>query len=220
LTIRNLIEEGRLGEVVHYEAHFDRYRLEVDGRWKEQEGAGGGIFYDLGSHLIDQALNIFGHPDEILLDLGTQRIDAKQPDYFHLLMNYGKRRVILHGATIVYETMPRYIIHGTAGSFIKTGIDPQEESLKQGRTPSSKGWGDELQENHGQLFCRSSRGDRNVSHVPTHLGQYQSFYDGIYKALRNGAASPMPLADSLDVMRAIEFGLESWRQRSWVKWKA
>ena len=150
ITIKEILGKNLLGEVHEYEAHYDRYRPgPKPGAWREESGAGNGILYDLGPHLIDQALYLFGMPKTITADIRFQRPHAKADDYFDLRLDYGFLRVILRAGMLVREPGPRHVIHGTKGSFIKFGEDPQEALLKQGVLPSSPDWGSENEEKYG-----------------------------------------------------------------------
>jgi scyllo-inositol 2-dehydrogenase (NADP+) len=152
LTIKHLIAEDTLGKVNTYEAHFDRFRPHVQDRWREQAGKGSGILYDLGSHLIDQALHLFGKPQFVLADVFAQRDGAQTDDYFHIIMGYGKLRVILHCGSIVAGQGPKFTVHGSKGSFIKYGIDGQEDALKAGKNPTADAWGKDDPEYYGTLI--------------------------------------------------------------------
>ena len=121
LTLRPLLHNGPLGEITHFESHYDRYRPEVKPRWREMPGPGSGIWFDLGPHLIDQVLQLFGLPEAIFADLAAQRRGGSTVDYFHVLMRYGARRVIVHGESFASADLPRFIVHGTLGSFVIKG---------------------------------------------------------------------------------------------------
>jgi predicted dehydrogenase len=139
LALKEVLASGQLGRVVHVESHFDRYRPQVPGRWREENLPGSGLWFDLGAHLVDQVLQLFGPPDAVLVDLATQRAGAQVNDWFHAQLKFDSRhpglRVILHGSALVPEIGPRWTVHGTEGSFIKYGLDPQEDALKTGRSP-------------------------------------------------------------------------------------
>ncbi len=143
LTLQRVIASGKLGRIVHFESHFDRYRPQVRARWREQAGAGSGLWYDLGAHLVDQVLQILGVPESISLDLATQRDGAATDDWFHTVLRYGQSRCILHGSALAALPVPRFTVHGSLGSFSKMGLDPQEDLLKSGRRPPALGWGDD-----------------------------------------------------------------------------
>jgi predicted dehydrogenase len=139
LALKQVLASGQLGRVVHVESHFDRYRPQVPGRWRDENLPGSGLWFDLGAHLVDQVLQLFGPPDAVQVDLATQREGAQVNDWFHAQLKCESRypglRVILHGSALVPEIGPRWTVHGTEGSFIKCGLDPQEDALKAGRRP-------------------------------------------------------------------------------------
>src|SRR5437868_6686468 len=129
LTLRNLLGERALGDVTHFESHFDRFRPQVRARWREQRGAGSGVWQDLGPHLVDQSLQLFGLPDRVLASMTAQRSGAQTTDWAHVVLEYGTRRAVLQAAMLVAARQPRFIVHGTAGSWIKYGFDRQERDL-------------------------------------------------------------------------------------------
>ena len=139
----------------HYEVHFDRFRPDIKAGWREVPGPGAGILYDLGAHLIDQSLQLFGMPRAVTADIIAQRAGAEVDDYFHLVLDYFPLRVILHAATLVVQPGPRFIVHGDGGSFLKYGMDGQEEALKQGQRPGDPQWGGDSPE---QLWRADSGG--------------------------------------------------------------
>lgn len=148
LALQQVIQSGALGRVVQVDSHFDRYRPSVPVRWREQAVPGSGLWLDLGSHLVDQALTLFGLPDDISLDLATLRDGAQVNDWFHAVLRYTTRhgglRVVLHASTLVAALGPRWAVHGTTGSFTKFGLDTQEDNLKTGQRPQLHdldGWG-------------------------------------------------------------------------------
>lgn len=149
MTIKQLIKEGRLGEVNTFHASYDRFRPNVRQRWREQKGPGSGALYDLGSHLIDQALHLFGMPNGVTAQVTAQRANAETDDYFHVILHYDQRQVILHSGSIVPANGPRYQIHGSKGSFIKYGIDGQEDALRAGHKPAGDEWGADQPEYYG-----------------------------------------------------------------------
>ncbi len=206
LTVRKLIGSGELGDVMYFESHYDRYRPQVQVRWRESAGAGTGIWYDLGSHLADQALELFGAPDGVYADLGIQRSGAEAVDYFHVLLRYGRRRVVLHGSNLFVESSLRFAVHGTLGSYVKRGMDTQEAALRRGEPPGSPGWGVDAQ--HGMLHTED--GARTVPTIP---GDYREYYRAILRAVRDGAPNPVPATDGVAVMRMIETGIRSSEER-------
>lgn len=214
LTVQKLIKEEQLGAIMTYEAHYDRYRAEVRDRWREQHKNGSGILFDLGSHLIDQALTLFGKPDSVYADILAQRDEGKTDDYFHLILQYGNKRVILHGGSLVKKHGPRYQIHGMKGSFLKWGIDPQEEALKAGRVPGDEGWGEENSEQYGVLTDED--GERIIESLP---GSYQTYYKEMYQAIATSSAPPVTAEDALDVIKVIELAFKSNELKKMMKWE-
>ncbi|MFC3284837.1 oxidoreductase [Litchfieldella rifensis] len=219
LTLKTLLAEGTLGRVVQFDSRFDRFRPEVRDRWREQPKPGGGIWYDLGPHLLDQARELFGMPRKILLDLASRRDGAKVDDDFLALLDYDGLRVTLRASTLVAEPTPRFAVHGTRGSYVKYGLDPQEERLKAGEVPAPQ-WGEDSR--HGILTLRNGEGE-NAELVsreqPTLPGDYLAYYRGIVAALEGDAPSPIGVDDALAVMKLLETGLDSSRQGRWVKLK-
>ncbi|GAA0136441.1 oxidoreductase [Paenibacillus sp. YSY-4.3] len=208
LTIRRLLDSGVLGSISYYEAHFDRFRPEVTERWREQDLPGSGILYDLGPHLIDQALTLFGKPNTVWADLRKERKGGKTNDYFHLVLGYSNLRVVLHSGSLVREQGPRFILHGDRGSFIKHGFDPQEAQLRKGSGPGDENWGRDDEANYGKLT--TDIGGLAVSGtVETLLGGYETFYRKLADAISSGQPLPVLAEDARDVIRIIELAMES-----------
>lgn len=216
LTVRGVLHEGRIGEVVHFESHFDRYRPEVQVRWRERPGPGGGVWYDLGPHLVDQVLQLFGTPATIYADFESQRNGARAVDYSHVLLRYGRTRVILHAASLVAAETARFTIHGRLGSFIKYGLDTQEEALRNGETPGSPGWGRDPQ--LGTLVIPHENGAQSTK-VPSALGNYLLYYEAIRDSMLHGAPNPVPPTQALAVMMVLEIASESARQGRELSWR-
>src|SRR5688500_1587533 len=162
LTVRKILP--RLGEVTLFEAYWDRFRPAIKLGWREIPDEGAGLLSDLGPHLIDQALQLFGMPEAVSADIEMQRAGAAVDDYFELTLHYGARRVKLGASTMVADPRPRFALHGSAGSFVKHGLDTQEEALKAGVDPLSAGFG--IDERHGELTLPDGSGET----VPTEPG--------------------------------------------------
>ncbi|GGX97470.1 oxidoreductase [Massilia dura] len=209
LTLRRSVESGELGAVHTYRAHFDRYAPQVKDRWKERAQPGAGVLWDLGSHLIDQALQLFGKPCSVTAHLSIQREGAEVEDAFELLLDHGGCRTVLHAGALVRAPGPRYEVHGTLGSFVKYGIDSQEDALKQGKRPGDAGWGHDDPASYAAIT--GADGTRRV--VETVPGAYESFYRGVYHAIADGAEVPVKAQDAVDVIRVIELALRSHRER-------
>ncbi len=213
LSLKKLLETQTLGEVVHFESHFSRYRPEVRQRWREQDGPGSGLWYDLGPHLADQALQLFGPPLAIFADLELQRQGAQAVDYCHVLLRYPKLRVILHASALVAGGNPRFVVHGTQGSYLKHGLDTQEDALKRSEKPGSVGWG--LDPLEGTLY----RPDQPPQALPNRPGDYRKYYEGIRDALLHGADNPVSPEQALQVMKALELGLKSTAEKREILWE-
>jgi len=212
LTVKHCLESGWLGTVYHYEAHFDRFRLEIRPGWKDQGGDGSGTLYDLGPHLIDQALQLFGMPQSIAADVGAQRPGAQAIDYFHLLLHYGCMRAVLHASTVVPNPGPHFTLHGDAATFVKYGMDPQEEALKAGKSPADPQWGMEAVANYGELI----RPEGSRRKVETFRGGYEKYYEALAECIRAGAPVPVDPWDARNGLVVLEAALRSSHERRTV----
>jgi scyllo-inositol 2-dehydrogenase (NADP+) len=200
LTIKDIIDKDFLGDIYLYEAHFHRYRpLPRPERWKEGADPGSGILYDLGAHLLDQAVQLFGLPHSIHADVTQQRAGSIADDYFHLTLTYGKKRVLLKSSSLIYNPGPRYQIHGTKGSFLKSGIDPQEQDLMGGKNPLDPAWGRGAEEQDGLLSY-----DGQHLKIPSFSGNYADFYIQLSGTIRQNNPLPVLPEDALQVIRLIE----------------
>ncbi|MFT0801347.1 oxidoreductase [Bacillus swezeyi] len=208
LTIKQLIKEGRLGEVNTFHASYDRFRPNVRQRWREQKGSGSGALYDLGSHLIDQALHLFDMPNGVTAQVTAQREHAETDDYFHVVLHYDKLQVILHSGSIVPENGPRYQVHGSKGSFIKYGIDGQEEALRAGKKPSGDAWGRDTAEYYGKLTVIDGD-DVKKETVETLPGSYLTYYKEMASSILEGGKLPVTAEEGLSVIRIIEAAQKS-----------
>lgn len=211
LTLKTLLAEGSLGEVAYFESHFDRFRPQVRNRWREQAGVGSGIWYDLGPHLIDQALNLFGLPVSLTVDLAQLRPGAQATDYFHAVLAYPQRRVVLHGSLLAAAESARYIVHGTRGSYIKYGLDPQEDRLKAGERLPQEDWGYDMRDGVLTLAQGEVMVENTLLTVP---GNYPAYYAAIRDALNGQGENPVPAAQAIQVMELIELGMESAKKRA------
>ncbi|MBB3871832.1 oxidoreductase [Brevundimonas mediterranea] len=204
LTLRRLIADGKLGEVAVFESHYDRFRPAVTDRWKDQRD--GGVWADLGPHLIDQAVQLFGPPLGVYADLQAQRVGATAIDYAHVLLRYDRLRVILNMSHLAAEASLRYVVHGTGGSFIKHGLDAQEGQSKAGLRPGDPDWG--LDPSPGVLTKQIDGETLRTAPTPER-GDYPAFYAAVRDAIRGEAPPPVPAAQALTVMRILDAGLRS-----------
>lgn len=212
LTLQACLKSGILGEIYTYEAHYDRFRPDVNHKWREQDLPGSGMLYDLGAHLIDQALFLFGPPQTIYADLLKQRPDSDVIDYFHLLLNYDKLRVILHSGIIVKTPGPRFQVHGTKGSFIKYGLDSQEATLKVGGRPGDSGWGADKPEFYAEVTTEINNLTL-TSRMETLPGSYQSYYALLLAAIRDQQPLPVAAEAGRDVIKVIEVAMQSSQEK-------
>jgi scyllo-inositol 2-dehydrogenase (NADP+) len=212
LTIKQLLAENKLGKLHTYEAHFDRYRPTVVNRWREQEKPGSGMLFDLGSHLIDQVLHLFGPPQFVQADVIAQRAGAVVDDYFHVTLGYDHLRAILRSSSLVPAHDLRYILHGSKGSFIKYGIDSQEAALIAGEKPIGEQWGSDVPEKYGQLTVYKD-GQFSTEVVPTVSGSYVAYYQAVYDHLVSGAPCPVPAKEGLLTIKVIEAALTSSEEK-------
>ena len=217
LTVKKVIEEKLLGRLVSFESHFDRYRNFVQpDTWKEEPNVGAEIVYNLGAHMIDQAYELFGMPKSVSADIGIQRINGKVDDFYNIVLRYDDIHASLKSSYMVREEGPRYILHGTEGSFLKWGIDPQEEDMKAGKYPNEANWGVETREFWGKLNTEIN-GLHFTGRLETIPGNYLSYYDNIYDALRKQKELIVTPEQSLNLIRIIEAAIESDKTGNSVK---
>jgi len=213
LAVRRLVQEGSLGRLVHFESHMERYRPQLPREaWRELPKPGSGLWFDLGPHLLDQALLVFGPPEALTAELRAERDGALVDDAFDAVLHYPRLRVLLRSNLLTCVPGPRFRMDGTQGSFVKHGPDPQEDALKRGETPDRPNWGREPEENWGTLSL--ARGDKiTQTRIPTAIGDYRHYYENVRDAILSGAPLDVSPQHALSVMRALELGIESSKQR-------
>ncbi|MEO7309642.1 MAG: Gfo/Idh/MocA family oxidoreductase [Chitinophagaceae bacterium] len=216
LTVREILDKKLLGEIVEFEAHYDRYRSGAKpNAWREENKLGSGVLYDLGSHLLDQALVLFGLPEAIRAEVKMQRPHAKADDYFDVDLYYPNHKATLKASMLVREHGPRYTIHGTKGSFIKYGEDPQEVLLKTGTLPNSEDWGREAEENFG-LIHTEMNGQIVRQRYHSLQGSFGLYYDNLYETIANGAPLKERPEDGFNTIKLIELALISNKKKATV----
>jgi len=219
LTLRKLLADGALGRVVEMTSRHDRYRPEVRQRWREGAGPGAGLWFDLGPHLVDQALQLFGRPRAIALARDRTRDGALADDWFHASLRYDRLHVQLHAGMLVAASAPRLALHGTLASFVKEGLDAQEDALKAGVRPTwppQPDWG--VDPGRAWRVTRASDGSAVTEPVAMMPGAHQAYFAGVAAAIRNEGPNPVPPDEALDVMELIELGIRSDTERRELEW--
>jgi len=213
---REVVGSGLLGDILEAEIHYDRFKEELSyKKHKEEANPGTGALYDLGAHIIDQALLLFGMPKSLWADIRIIRRDSIVDDYFELVLYYEQLRVRLKCSYLVREPLPSYQIHGRIGSFVKTKSDIQEAMLQKGLLPGTPDWGAEAPHEWGLLHTEKD-GKVLKQYLPSPNGNYMEYYQGIYDALVNGADNPVPAADGLRIIQVIEAAFRSRAERKVV----
>ena len=212
LTLKKVLEEGWLGRIVEVSSYFDRYRrYPRAGNWKDEDTSGTGSIYNLGPHLLDQAVVLFGMPEALFADLRVVRENTKVNDYFHIILYYPGLRVVLKHSYLAMKAGPRFMVHGDEGSYLKYGVDPQEERLTAGLLPVDPDFGSEEKEAWGYLVSDGELPyDGKYQSVP---GSYMAFYDNLYRALNGEEPLAVPPGEARDVIRLIELAIRSSEEK-------
>ena len=215
LTIKKVLDEKQLGDTHTFEAHYNRYRAEErPNAWREKPLPGSGILYDLGAHLIDQTLTLFGLPQFVTADVKMQRPHARTVDWFEVKLDYGYLQATLKAGMLVREPGPRYLVHGTMGSFIKSGEDPQEAKLRAGEMPNEN-TGTEPPDIYGLLHTEID-GKLVKENVPSERGDYGLFYEDVYQTLMNKKPFPILPQQAYNVIKIIELAEKSSKEKCTV----
>lgn len=199
---REIVRGGALGAVTHFESHFDRYRPEVRDRWRERPGPGAGVWNDLGPHLVDQALQLFGLPAWVSGRLATRRMGGLTDDWAHVVLGYEHRAAVLHASMLAAANLPRFIVHGERGSWTKDGPDPQEFRLAAemgldiGHAPGESA-----------AFIDGATGGQTASVVPA--GDYRQFYVALRAAILGEGLNPVPPAEAIAAVAIVETAARS-----------
>lgn len=216
-TVKKILDEGLLGKIIDAEIHYDRYTPELSYKvHKETPTPAVGCVYDLGSHLIDQALQLFGMPIALFADIAINRPGSKVDDYFDIKLFYSSHRITLKSSYYVREALPGYIFHGSFGSFIKHKTDVQETDLQAHKKPGGPDWGKEPESQKGFLHTEKN-GKVIKEYVPSLRGNYGDYYDGMYDAIRNDASVPVTPESAMDVIKIIEAAYKSNAERKVVE---
>lgn len=212
-TVQQVVNSGKLGDLVEVTFSFERFNPLLSAKLhKETPGPGAGIVKDLGPHLIDQALVLFGMPSSLFADIMITRQHSKVDDYFEILLYYAKHRVRLRAGYFVKEPTPAYVLHGRNGSFLKSRSDTQESRLLAGEKPTQTDWGMESETERGILNYLEN-GESVRERIPTLPGNYLSFYSGIYKSILHNEVLPVTAQDGINVMKIIEAAFRSSEEK-------
>jgi predicted dehydrogenase len=213
-TVQQVVAEGALGRVTSYESHFDRFRPEQKPHaWREEPLPGSGVWFDIGPHLFDQAVLLFGIPEAIHADIRIERDGGRVDDAFDVTLHYPTMRAVLRASMLRQPVGPTWIVNGTKGSFVKYGMDPQEAALKEGRLPSEPDWDVDPPELYGKLI--SSDATRTV---PTLRSSFARYYENVRDAMLGKAELAVSPEWSLDVMRGLVLAVQSSQTRRTMPW--
>lgn len=218
-AMRELVANGTLGRIVRFETNYDRYRPQLKpGAWRETRQAGSGILFDIAPHLIDHALVLFGLPEALTADIRIEREQAIADDAFDIMFRYPRSmRAVLRSTILAAAPRPRFVLHGTQGSFVKQTFDPQENNLRHGKIPTDGPWGAEPEENWGVLTV--PRDNRFVeTRIPTADCDYRDYYANVRDALLGKAPLAVTPEWAINVMRLLEMARESSEKRRTVPW--
>lgn len=201
LTIQKLIKENVFGDILYFESHFDRYRPIVRERWRESADKGAGLWYDLGSHLVDQALQLFGTPKLVNVNTAKTRENSPAIDWFNAFLDFGQTKAVLQASMMVRCEGPRFIIHGTKASYLKYGLDCQENNMLNGLSPSDNGFGTDSKK--GKLYIN----DNPPIEIENEIGNYKIIYQNIFECLRNEKKPLIEINGVIETIKILEKGL-------------
>ena len=221
-TVKKLVASGKLGKIVEYECRFDRFRLEPKANaWREHaDQPGAGVLFDLGPHVIDQALVLFGEPRAITASAFCQRETSQVDDSFDVCLEYAGLRAMGRARIIAFAPGPHFLIHGTKGSFVKCGMDPQEARLRGGNVPEGTDWRADWGEEAESLWGRLSVVGEPSVKVKTERGDYRGFYANVRDAIEKKAPLEVTPEQALRTMRAVMLAHKSSREKRTVEWDA
>jgi len=212
-TVKSILDEGQLGRIVEARIAFDRFRPKLSPKThKEKPSSGAGIIKDLGAHVIDQALYLFGMPKNVFADIGITREGSEVDDYFDILLKYEDKRVHVHGGYFFRQPLHEFALFGSEGSFLKTRADVQEDQLQLGMKPNEPTYGIEPKVAQGTLHTAMYK-----RQVPTLPGNYMDFFEGVYQAITNNKQEPVTAQDGVNVMRIIDAAFESAKREVVVR---
>ncbi|MCG7856495.1 Gfo/Idh/MocA family oxidoreductase [Flavihumibacter sediminis] len=212
-AIKKVVDDKMLGDLREVEFRYDRYRTVSSGK-EHKEGSlpGAGTLHDLGAHLIDQSLQLFGWPQSVFADLMITREGVGANDYFEVLLYYPRMRVRLKGTVVARVTTPAFVLHGMDGTFLQERSDQQEQKLLEGAIPTISAWCPATKEPDGYIHT-SYQGEEIKKQTRSEPGNYMGFYDDVYKCLVDGAVNPVPASEAIRTMRVIDAAMESFHEK-------
>jgi scyllo-inositol 2-dehydrogenase (NADP+) len=215
-TLRRLLDGEALGRVVSFESHFDRFRPErkKERAWREDPLPGSGVWFDLGAHLLDQALVLFGLPEAISADIRIERERVEVNDAFDVMLHYPRMRAMLRATVLAAAPGAMFTVHGTKGSFVKFGLDPQEAALIAGHTPDEPHWDEEPPELFGKLTTADA-----TTFIPTTPSSFTHYYENVRDAILGKSQVEVTPEQILNNMRGLELAVESSNRRCAVNWR-
>jgi predicted dehydrogenase len=218
-AIRKLVAGGTLGRIVRFETNYDRFRPNLKpNAWREQQVPGAGILFDIGPHLIDHAIVLFGLPEAVTADIRIEREGGLADDAFDLMFRYpNSMRAVLSSNILAVTQRPRFLFFGTKGVFLKQTFDPQEMNLRRGQIPKDAPWGAEPEENWG-LLTLSDGTNITQRRIPSATGDYRDYYANVRDVLLGEAEPAVTLPHALNVMRALELSRESNARHCTMPW--
>ena len=218
-AIRKLVAGGTLGRIVRFETNYDRFRPNLKpNAWREQQVPGAGILFDIGPHLIDHAMVLFGIPEAVTADIRVEREGGLADDAFDIMFYYpNSMRAVLSSNILAATQRPRFLFFGTKGAFLKQTFDPQEMNLRRGQIPKDAPWGAEPEENWG-LLTLSDGTNLTQRRIPSATGDYRDYYANVRDVLLGEAEPAVTLPHALNVMRALELSRESNARHCTIPW--
>jgi scyllo-inositol 2-dehydrogenase (NADP+) len=203
-TLQKIVGENTLGRLVYLESHFDRFRPQVSENWREKDVPGNGITYDLGVHLIDQIVLLFGAPEGIYADIQKQRTNAVSDDYFDISLFYPGFKARATAGVLVNVATPKFLLLGEKGSYQKFFLDVQEQAFKEGRKPEGETWGVDPEERWGTLYL-----EQETLPYPTVPGDYRVFYQNVADTILGKAPLKVTLPQTITTLKLIEAAFRS-----------
>ena len=219
-TVQKIVGSGVLGKIVEYECRYDRFRLDPKpNAWRERRGQpGAGVLFDLGPHVIDQALLLFGEPAAITASAFCQRETSQVDDSFDVCLEYPGLRAMARARIIAFQPGPHFLLHGTKGSFVKYGMDPQEARLRGENPPDGVNWGADWGEEPKGAWGALSLAGKPSETIKTERGDYRGFYANVRDAIEEKTELAVTPEQALRTMRAVVLAHKSSRERRTVEW--